>query len=157
MDPKDFVYLHAHSHYSLLEALPKPKTLIARAKSLGMSALALTDNGALYGAVEFFKACKDQEMKPIIGADIYLAPHLMTDRRGRIDDRRHDGAAPRAPSAIATDLRTALRTGSRPHYLISRHDRMRTPTCPMPLLKSSGSPNACRKAPVLPEVPTYKC
>ena len=89
MDPKDFVYLHAHSHYSLLEALPKPKTLIARAKSLGMSALALTDNGALYGAVEFFKACKDQEMKPIIGADIYLAPHLMTDRRGRIDDRPH--------------------------------------------------------------------
>lgn len=87
MDSKDFVYLHVHSHYSLLEALPKPKALVARAKSLGMTALALTDNGNLYGAVEFYKACKDAEIKPIIGADIYVAQHGMTDRRPRLDDR----------------------------------------------------------------------
>lgn len=87
MDAKDFVYLHAHSHYSLLEALPKPKALVARAKSLGMTALVLTDNANLYGAVEFYKACKDAEIKPIIGADIYVAQHGMTDRRPRIDDR----------------------------------------------------------------------
>jgi DNA polymerase III subunit alpha len=87
MDAKDFVYLHNHSHYSLLEALPKPKALVARAKALGMNAVALTDNGALYGAVEFYKACKDAEMKAIIGADIYVAQHGMTDRRPRIDDR----------------------------------------------------------------------
>ncbi|MBI1908158.1 DNA polymerase III subunit alpha, partial [Candidatus Uhrbacteria bacterium] len=87
MDPKDFVYLHNHSHYSLLEALPKPKALVKRAKDLGMKALALTDNGALYGAVEFFKACKDAEMKAIIGMDTYLAPYRMTDRRPRVDDR----------------------------------------------------------------------
>jgi DNA polymerase-3 subunit alpha len=87
MDAKDFVYLHNHSHYSLLEALPKPKALVARAKALGMNAIALTDNGALYGAVEFYKACKDAEMKAIIGADIYVAQHGMTDRRPRIDDR----------------------------------------------------------------------
>ncbi|MFA6017943.1 MAG: DNA polymerase III subunit alpha [Patescibacteria group bacterium] len=87
MELNDFVYLHNHSHYSLLEALPKPKALVARAKSLGMNAIALTDNGALYGAVEFFKACKDAEMKGIIGADIYVAQHGMADRRPRIDDR----------------------------------------------------------------------
>lgn len=87
MDPKDFVYLHVHSHYSLLEALPKPKVLVGRAKNLGMGALALTDNGNLYGAVEFYKACKDAEMKPILGAEIYVAQHGMTDRRPRLDDR----------------------------------------------------------------------
>lgn len=87
MDPKDFVYLHVHSHYSLLEALPKPKALVQRAKELGMKAIALTDNGALYGAVEFYKACKDAEMQAIIGMDAYVAPYRMTDRRPRVDDR----------------------------------------------------------------------
>lgn len=89
MDAKDFVYLHTHSHYSLLEALPKPKTLVKRAKELGMSALALTDNGNMYGAVEFFKACKDAEIKPILGCDIYVAQHGMADKRPRLDDRPH--------------------------------------------------------------------
>ncbi len=87
MSPQDFVYLHVHSHYSLLEALPKPKALVKRAKELGMSAIALTDNGSIYGAVEFWKACKDAEIKPIIGADIYVAPYKMTDKRPRLDDR----------------------------------------------------------------------
>jgi DNA polymerase-3 subunit alpha len=87
MDAKDFVYLHTHSHFSLLEALPKPKALVARAKQLGMTAMALTDNGNLYGAVDFYKACKDAEIKAIIGADIYGAQHGMTDRRPRLDDR----------------------------------------------------------------------
>lgn len=87
MEPKDFVYLHVHSHYSLLEALPKPKTLVKRAKELGMTSLALTDNGNMYGAVEFFKACKDAEIKPILGCDIYVAQHGMTDKRPRVDDR----------------------------------------------------------------------
>ncbi|OGL95902.1 hypothetical protein A2317_02960 [Candidatus Uhrbacteria bacterium RIFOXYB2_FULL_41_10] len=59
MNPEDFVHLHVHSHYSLLEALPSPKALVARAKEHGAKALALTDNGAMYGAVEFYKACKD--------------------------------------------------------------------------------------------------
>ncbi len=87
MDPKDFVYLHNHSHYSLLEALPKPKALVKRAKELGMSSLALTDNGNMYGAVEFFKACKENDIKPILGCDIYVAQHGMTDKRARVDDR----------------------------------------------------------------------
>jgi hypothetical protein len=63
MEAGDFVYLHTHSHFSLLEALPKPKALVKRAKELGMKALAMTDNGSMYGAVDFFKACKEAEME----------------------------------------------------------------------------------------------
>jgi len=87
MMPEDFVHLHVHSHYSILEALPGPKALVARAKEQGAKALAITDNGALYGAVEFFKACKKEDIKPIIGLDIYVAQNRMTDKRARIDDR----------------------------------------------------------------------
>ncbi len=87
MNPEDFVHLHVHSHYSLLEALPSPKALVARAKEQGAKALALTDNGTMYGVVEFYKACKDAGIKPIIGIDLYIAQNRMTDKRARIDDR----------------------------------------------------------------------
>lgn len=87
MQPKDFVHLHTHSHYSLLEALPSPKALVGRAKEQGMSALAITDNGAMYGAVEFYKACKAEGIQPIIGLDAYIAPNRMTDKRARFDDK----------------------------------------------------------------------
>jgi DNA polymerase III subunit alpha len=85
--PEEFVHLHVHSHYSLLEALPSPKALVARAKEHGMNAIALTDNGSMYGVVQFYKACRDAEIKPIIGLDIYVAQNRMTDKRGRLDDR----------------------------------------------------------------------
>lgn len=87
MNPGDFVHLHAHSHYSLLEALPSPKALVKRAKEQGMTAIALTDNGALYGAVEFYQAAQAEGIKPIIGLDAYVALDKMTDRRARVDDR----------------------------------------------------------------------
>ena len=89
MDPKDFVHLHVHSHYSLLEALPSPKALVARAKEQGMMALALTDNGALYGAVEFYQACMAEGIKPIIGLDAYVALDRMTDRRPTVDKKAY--------------------------------------------------------------------
>ncbi|MBU4315264.1 DNA polymerase III subunit alpha [Patescibacteria group bacterium] len=87
MMPEDFVHLHVHSHFSLLEALPSPKALVARAKEQGAKALALTDNGTMYGAIDFYKACKDAQIKPIIGLDLYIAQNKMTDKRARIDDR----------------------------------------------------------------------
>jgi DNA polymerase-3 subunit alpha len=68
-----FVHLHTHSHYSLLEAIPKIDSLFKKAKALGMPALALTDHGNLYGAVEFYKAGTDKGIKPIIGCEIYVA------------------------------------------------------------------------------------
>lgn len=64
-----FVPLHVHSHYSLLRALPRIPDLVAKAKAEGMEALALTDLGNLYGAIEFYKACKDAGIKPIIGLE----------------------------------------------------------------------------------------
>lgn len=76
----DFVHLHVHSHYSLLNAIPTPKELVAAAKADGQDALALTDAGALYGAIEFYKACVKEEVKPIIGIDAFLAPRTRFDK-----------------------------------------------------------------------------
>src|SRR3989338_4973949 len=67
--PAKFVPLHVHSHYSLLKALPKIPELVAKAKAQGYTAMALTDIDNLYGAIEFYKECKAQGIKPIIGLD----------------------------------------------------------------------------------------
>jgi DNA polymerase-3 subunit alpha len=83
-----FIHLHNHSHYSLLNALPKIPELIKEAKKYGMTALALTDNANLYGAIEFYKKCKKEEIKPIIGADMYVAARTRTDKQGGVDNRR---------------------------------------------------------------------
>jgi DNA polymerase-3 subunit alpha len=83
-----FVHLHVHSHYSLLEALPKIPDLVALAKKQGMDALALTDSGNLYGAIEFYKECKDAGIKPIIGLDAYIALRGRNDKESRIDNLR---------------------------------------------------------------------
>ncbi len=83
-----FTHLHTHSHYSLLEALPKIPDLVARAKKHGMEALALTDSGNLYGAIEFYKECKDADIKPIIGVDAYIAPRTRHDKEARVDASR---------------------------------------------------------------------
>ncbi|MFH2232274.1 MAG: DNA polymerase III subunit alpha, partial [Patescibacteria group bacterium] len=82
-----FVHLHTHSMYSLLDALGDVWDIVEHAKSLGYDALALTDHAGLYGAVEFFEACKKHEIKPIFGVEANIAAHKMTDKRARIDDR----------------------------------------------------------------------
>jgi len=83
-----FTHLHTHSHYSLLQALPKLPELVAAAKKDGMEALALTDNGNLYGAIEFYKECQKQGVKPIIGVDAYLASRTRFDKQAGIDKDR---------------------------------------------------------------------
>src|SRR5690606_36734967 len=70
---KPFVHLHAHSQYSVLQATPDVKSMVAKAKSYGMSALALTDLGNMYGAFKFVKEALSQEIKPIVGCEFYLA------------------------------------------------------------------------------------
>ena len=84
----NFIHLHVHSHYSLLNALPTPKELAAAAKADGQDALAITDNGALYGAIDFYKACTKEKIKPIIGLDAYLAPRTRHDKDSHIDKPR---------------------------------------------------------------------
>jgi DNA polymerase-3 subunit alpha len=69
-----FVHLHVHSEYSLLEAACRIKPLAKKAKEMGMPALALTDNGNMFAAIEFYFACKDAGVKPLLGLEVYLAP-----------------------------------------------------------------------------------
>jgi DNA polymerase-3 subunit alpha len=76
----DFVHLHVHSEYSLLDGLSSCKELAEYAAELGMPALALTDHGAMYGAIQFYKACRAADIKPIIGLEAYVAPRGRTDR-----------------------------------------------------------------------------
>lgn len=83
-----FTHLHTHSHYSLLQALPKIPELIEVAKKNGMESLALTDNGNLYGAIEFYKECKKNGIKPIIGVDVYLASRTRFDKQAGVDKER---------------------------------------------------------------------
>lgn len=84
----DFVHLHVHSMYSLLNAVPTPKELAAAAKADGQDALAITDAGALYGAIDFYKACIANEIKPIIGLDAFLAPRTRNDKETNLDKPR---------------------------------------------------------------------
>jgi DNA polymerase-3 subunit alpha len=84
-----FTHLHTHSHYSLLQALPKIPELIKTARKDGMEALALTDNGNMYGAIEFYKECKKNNIKPIIGVDSYLALRSRHDKQTGIDKERY--------------------------------------------------------------------
>ena len=83
-----FTHLHVHSHYSLLDGMAKIDDLINRAKELGMEALALTDHGALYGAVEFFQKAKKAGIKPIIGCELYMASGDMADKNPGPNNKR---------------------------------------------------------------------
>ena len=77
-----FTHLHVHTQYSLLDGAARIDELIARCKELGMSSLAITDHGAMYGVVDFYSACKEQGIRPIIGIEAYVAPDLhVKDRR----------------------------------------------------------------------------
>jgi DNA polymerase-3 subunit alpha len=78
----DFVHLHVHSHYSLLDGLPKIPDLVAAAKQMEMSALALTDHGSMYGAIEFYKQARRIGIKPILGVEAYLAPESLYAKKG---------------------------------------------------------------------------
>ena len=85
-----FIHLHVHSQYSLLDGMCRPKELLEKAKSMGMSAVALTDHGALYGAFEFFIKAKEIGVKPIIGVEVYKAVRSRFDKQPSEDrDQYH--------------------------------------------------------------------
>ena len=84
-----FTHLHIHSHYSLLDGLPKIDELLDYVQNLGMDSVALTDHGVLYGAVEFYKKAKQRGIKPIIGCEVYVALENRKQKRPNIDDKRY--------------------------------------------------------------------
>ncbi len=84
-----FVHLHNHTHYSLLDGLTKIDELVKRAKEQGSPAVAITDHGNMYGVIEFYQVCKKEDIKPIIGSEIYLAKNSRFDKATRDDARSY--------------------------------------------------------------------
>ena len=82
-----FVHLHVHSEYSLLDGANRIKDLPVRAKELGMDAMAITDHGVMFGVIDFYKACKANGIKPIIGCEVYVAPRTMSDKDPVLDSK----------------------------------------------------------------------
>lgn len=81
-----FAHLHVHSEYSLLDGACRIPELVARAKEMGQTALAITDHGVMYGAVNFFRECQAQGIHPVIGCEVYVAPRNATDRVYGVDN-----------------------------------------------------------------------
>lgn len=81
----DFVHLHLHTEYSLLDGATRISSIADKALELGQSAVAITDHGVMYGAVEFYTALKEKGIKPIIGCEVYVAPRGMHRKEGKQD------------------------------------------------------------------------
>ncbi len=80
-----FVHLHGHTQYSLLDGLSKINQLVKDVKALGMDSLAITDHGVMYGVIEFYKACMENGVKPIVGVEMYVAKRSYKDKEGKVD------------------------------------------------------------------------
>ena len=84
-----FTHLHLHTEYSLLDGSGKIRELVLRAKELGMDSLAITDHGVMYGVIDFYKACISEDVKPIIGCEVYVAPNSRFDREAGASEERY--------------------------------------------------------------------
>ncbi|HNR04219.1 MAG TPA: DNA polymerase III subunit alpha, partial [Bacillota bacterium] len=86
---KNFVHLHVHTEYSLLDGAGRVEKLVARAKELGMESIAVTDHGVMYGVMEFYKQAKKYGIKPLIGCEVYVAARTMCDRDPKLDGSQY--------------------------------------------------------------------
>jgi DNA polymerase-3 subunit alpha len=89
MKAEDFVHLHCHSTYSLLEALPSTEEIVLRAKELGQTAVGLADKGYLYGLIEFYQYAQKNGIKPILGMEAYMAARTRNDRESGVDTKSY--------------------------------------------------------------------
>lgn len=85
-----FAHLHVHTEYSLLDGSGKINEMVARTKELGMDSLAITDHGQMYGVIDFYRACKEQGIRPILGCEVYVAPKSRFDRETNNSDERYN-------------------------------------------------------------------
>lgn len=85
----NFIHLHTHSHYSLLDGLTKLEDMVRIAKEHQMDAIAITDHGSMYGAIEFYKLCTKAGIKPIIGVEAYIAERGRADKESGVDSKRY--------------------------------------------------------------------
>ena len=99
LSAKDYVHLHNHTQYSLLDGLTKIGPLFDYTKEKGMSAVAKTDHGTLFGTIEFYKEAKSHGIKPIIGTEIYVATRKYTDKDPVKDKNRYN-----SPTAIKLEF-----------------------------------------------------
>ena len=123
-----FAHLHVHSHYSLLDGLTKIDQLVNRVKELGMDAIALTDHGNLYGAIEFYQKAKKAGIKPIIGCEMYIAARAMTDKDPALDSKRfHLTVLARNPEGYHNLIRLVTEAHLKGFYYKPRvdHDALR--------------------------------
>ncbi len=84
-----FTHLHVHTEYSLLDGSGRIKEMVLRAKELGMDSMAITDHGVMYGAIDFYRACRAEGIRPILGCEIYTAPGSRFDKEGAVSDERY--------------------------------------------------------------------
>ena len=84
-----FAHLHVHTEYSLLDGACRIRDMMDRVKEMGQTAIAITDHGVMYGCIDFYKACKAEGIKPIIGCEVYVAPRTRFDKVHGIDNQRY--------------------------------------------------------------------
>ncbi len=89
IENKDFVHLHVHTQYSLLDGSAKVKDLIEKTKELGMDSIAITDHGSMFGIIDFYKEAKKNAIKPILGSEVYVARDKYTDKEAKDQKRYH--------------------------------------------------------------------
>jgi DNA polymerase-3 subunit alpha len=125
MTDRRFVHLHCHSHYSLLDGANRIPELVERTKSQGMNALALTDHGNLYGAVEFYSECVAAGINPIVGYEAYVAPGKLSDREA--NRRKEAGFHLTLLSKNETGFRNLIKMASvaflQGYYYVPRIDK----------------------------------
>ncbi|HYE81488.1 MAG TPA: DNA polymerase III subunit alpha [Clostridia bacterium] len=86
---RNFVHLHVHTEYSLLDGAGRVEDLVAKAKELGMGSVAITDHGVMYGVVDFYKQARKYDIKPLIGCEVYVAGRTMKDRDPKLDSGQY--------------------------------------------------------------------
>ena len=89
MSKNDFVHLHVHTEYSLLDGACRIKGLVSRVKALGQKAVAITDHGVMYGVIDFYNECIAQGVKPIIGCEVYVSRRTRFDKQAKLDSSPH--------------------------------------------------------------------